>query len=208
MYGCESWTIKKAEHQRSDSFVQWCWRRLLWVPWTEKRLNQSILKDFNPEYYFQRLMLKLKLQYFGHLMRRTDSLEKTLMLERIEGRKRRGQSRMRWLNGITNLMYMNLSNLQELAWCSPCGCKALDTTEWLNWTLIIYNFYYLLIYELSYISLLCINKKEYVSKINHPRYLNIFFTLNLFLITLTQRHKYLSFSIKCHSLYNTRWLWE
>ena len=136
-------------------------------------------------------------------MGRTDSLEKTLMLERIEGRKRRGQSRMRWLNGITNLMYMNLSNLQELAWCSPCGCKALDTTEWLNWTLIIYNFYYLLIYELSYISLLCINKKEYVSKINHPRYLNIFFTLNLFLITLTQRHKYLSFSIKCHSLYNT-----
>ena len=137
MHGCESWAIKKAEHQRSDAFVQWCWRRLLWVPWTEKRLNQSILKDFNPEYYFQRLMLKLKLQYFGHLMRRTDSLEKTLMLEKIEGRRRRGQQRMRWLDGITNFIDMSLCKLQVMvkdrevqlaAWSQ----KQLDTTDGLN----------------------------------------------------------------------------
>ena len=140
-------------------------------------------------------------------MGRTDSLEKTLMLGRIEGRRRSGQSRMRWLNGITNLMDMNLSKLQELAWCSTCGLKESDTTEQLNWTLITYNFYYLLTHELNYISLLCINKKEYVSKINHPRYLKILFTLSLFLMTLTWKHKYLSFSIKCHSLYNKECLW-
>ena len=102
MYGCESWTIKKAEHRRIDSFELWCWRRLLRVPWTVRRSNQSILKEISPGCLLEGLMLKLKLQYFGHLMRRTDSLEKTLMLGKIEGRRRRQQQRMRWLNGITD----------------------------------------------------------------------------------------------------------
>ena len=114
MYGCESWTIKKAEYRRIDAFELWCWRRLLRVPWTAKRLNQSILKEINPEYSLEGLMLKLKLQYFGHLMGRTDSLEKTLMLGKIEGRRRRGQQRMRLLDSITDLMDMSLSKLQEM----------------------------------------------------------------------------------------------
>ena len=104
MYGCESWTVKEAEHQRIDSFELWCWRRLLRVPWTARRSNQSILKEISPEYSLEGLMLKRKLQYFGHLMRRADSLEKTLMLRKIEGGKRRGRQRMRWLDGITNSM--------------------------------------------------------------------------------------------------------
>ena len=107
MYGCESWTIKKAEWQRIYAFELWCWRRLLRVPWTERRSNQSILKEISPEYSLERLMLKLKLQYFGHLMWRTDSLEKTLMLGKIEGRRRKGWQRMRWLDGITNSMDMS-----------------------------------------------------------------------------------------------------
>ena len=102
MYGCESWTIKKAEHQRIDALKLWCWRRLLRVPWTARRSNQSILKEINPEYSLEELMLKLKLQYFGNLMQRPNSLEKTLMLGKIEGGRRRGQQRMRWLDGITN----------------------------------------------------------------------------------------------------------
>ena len=114
MYGCESWTIKKAEHQRTDAFELWCWRRLLRVPWTTRRSNQSILKETSPEYSLEGLMLKLKLQYFGHLMQRTDSLEKTLMLGKIEGRRRRGRQRMRWLDGITDVMDMSLSRFRKL----------------------------------------------------------------------------------------------
>ena len=114
MYGCESWTIKKAEHSRTDAFELWCWRRLLRIPWTARRCNQSILKEISPGCSLEGLMLKLKLQYFDHLMRRADSFEKTLMLGKIEGRRSRGRQRMRWLDGITDLMDMGLGGLREL----------------------------------------------------------------------------------------------
>jgi len=127
MYGCESWTIKKAECQRIDAFELWCWRRLLRVPWTARRSNQLILKEISPDYSLERLMLKLKFQYFGHLMRRTDSLEKTLMLGKIEGR-RKGQWRIRWLDGITNMMDMSLSRFWDACF-GPWGHKESVTTE-------------------------------------------------------------------------------
>jgi len=140
MYGCESWTLKKAEHQRIDAFELWYWRRLLRVPWTARRSNQSILKEISAGCYLEGLMLKLKLQYFGHLMRRVDSLEKTLMLGGIGGRRRRGRQRMRWLDGITDSMDMSLSNSGSWWWTGwpgllrSWGRKESDTTERLNWT--------------------------------------------------------------------------
>ena len=153
MYGCESWTIKKAEHRRIDAFELWCWGRLLRVPWTARRSNQSILKETSPGCSLERLMLRLKLQYFGHLMQRVGSFEKTLMLGGIGGRRRSGRQKMRWLDGITDTMHMSLGELQELlmdrdAWraaihgvaksrtrlMNSWSHKESDTTERLNWT--------------------------------------------------------------------------
>ena len=144
MYGCKSWTIKKAKHRRTDSFELWCWRRLLRVHWTGRRSNQSILKEINPEFSLEGLMLKLKLQYFGHLMQRANPLEKTLIVGKIEGRRRRGWQRIRRLEGITNSMDMSLSELQVLVmdreswhaaihWVTKSRPRASDWTE-LNWT--------------------------------------------------------------------------
>ena len=138
MCGCESWAIKKAEHWRIDAFELWCWRRLLWVPWTSRRSNQSVLKEISPEYSLEGQMLKLKCQYFDHLMRRTDSFEKTLMLGKIEGRRRRGRQTMRWLDGITDLMDMSMSKLWELVrdrevWRAAVHRVGQDWVTELNW---------------------------------------------------------------------------
>ena len=148
MYGCERWTINKVEHQRMDAFELWCWRKLLRVPWTARRSNQSILKEISPEYLLEGLILKLNLQYFGHLMWRTDSFEKTL--GKTEGRRRRGWQRMRWLDGITNLMdeFEQASGVGEgqgsLVCCSPWGWKMSDMTEQLNWTDCVHSHTHLL----------------------------------------------------------------
>ena len=164
MYGCESWTVKRAECQRIDAFELWCWRRLLRVPWTARRSNQSFLKEISPGCSLEGLMLKLKLQYFGHLMQRVDSLEKTLMLGGIGGRRRRGWQRIRWLDGITDSMDMSLGELQELvmdreAWCAAIHGVTKNWHDWateLNWTAVWgWGFLFLLLAEREEFSDFC-----------------------------------------------------
>ena len=168
MYGCESWIIKKAEHWRLDAFERWCWRRLLKVPWTARRSNQSFLKEVSPGCSLEGLMLKLKLQYFGHLMWRADSLEKTLMLGKIEGGRKRGWQRMRWLDGITDSMEMSLSELRELvmdreALCAAIHGAAKSRTQLSNWTELNHKLVYFCFgYRFSFIISLDTTYKWYI----------------------------------------------